>query len=458
MPPVSDETLEVAEAARPPAVPAESAAGGTSNATAPATEALDAPASLTRTLWRNRDFRLITAGQGLSALGDGVTLTALPLLVLILTGSGVQMGIVGVLQLIPDLIFGLPAGALADRWDRRRIMVAADIFRAVLAAMIPLSLLLGGPTMTVIFLVTAPIGLGRVFYLAAYTGAIPRIVPHDQLGPANSYMEAIYSIGFIVGPIIAGTLIAVIGPGPTLAIDAASFVASAIFVALIRRPLQERTQRPSTHILADIREGVLFVIGHRLLRTTIAFMTTVALALTAVVPAITFFVTVDRGYGSETVGFVVAAYGAGSVVGSLAASRLTRGALGPLMIVGNIISAVLVAGMPLFDGEIPWMIGSFGAGVSTVVVLVAYITLRAAVTPNPLLGRVGSIARMITLGLQPIGMIAAGILLDAVGGGWTLFAMGAFGISTSLLFALSGTLRQARGPSSAATSEATLGS
>lgn len=441
MPRMTDET---AETLRPPAPPAESSAGATTPATAPTTDAVDASPGTARTLWANHDFRMITAGQGLSAVGDGVTVTALPLLVLLLTGSGVQMGIVGVLQLIPDLFFGLPAGALADRWDRRRIMVVSDVCRAILAAMIPISLVFGGPTMTVIFLVTAPIGVMRVFYLAAYTGAIPRLVPRDQLGPANSYMEAIYSVGLIIGPVIAGTLIATIGPGPTLAIDAASFVASAVFVALIRRRLQERTERPETHIVADIREGVLFVLRHRVLRTTIAFMAAIALGTAAIVPAITFFVTIDRDYGSETVGLVLAAFGAGSVVGSLAASRLTRGALGPLMIVGNIVSGGLIASFPLFRGEIPWMIGSFATGVSSIVVLLAYITLRAGVTPNVLLGRVGSTARMITLGLQPIGMITVGFLLDGVGGAWTLIAMGAFGIASSLLFGLSPTLRNAR--------------
>jgi len=78
-------------------------------------------------LWRNRDFRVFLGGQGASAFGDAVTVTALPLLVLLLTGSGVTMGVVGVLTTLPDLLIGLPAGALADRWDRRRLMVYADV-------------------------------------------------------------------------------------------------------------------------------------------------------------------------------------------------------------------------------------------------------------------------------------------------------------------------------------------
>ena len=127
-------------------------------------------------LFRNRDFRLVLFGQGISAFGDAVSFTALPLLVLLLTGSGLQMGIVGVLQLLPDLILGLPAGALADRWDRRKMIVWADFGRAVLTALIPISFLLGLPTMVVILLVTFPINAFRVVFLAAWTAMIPALV------------------------------------------------------------------------------------------------------------------------------------------------------------------------------------------------------------------------------------------------------------------------------------------
>ena len=423
----------------------------TSPAEAPPVDALPrsaappaTPAREAQGLRHNRDYRLWLVGQGFSAIGDGVTMTALPLLVLILTGSGVAMGVVGVLQMVPDLIFGLPAGAIADRWDRRRLMVVSDLTRAGLTALIPLSLVLGLPTMAVILTVAAPIGLMRVLFLAAYTAAVPQLVGREQIGPANSYMEAIYSVGLITGPMIAGVLTAVIGPGPTLAIDAGSFLVSALAIMLIRRRLQERTGQAETHILADIREGIGFVVRHRVLRTAIGFMTSVSIGLAAIVPAITFYITQDRRHGPDDVGFVLAAFGVGSVVGSIAASRLTRGRVGRLMIACNVGTGSLTAGVALFADTPPMLLVSLASGITSTIVLVSYITLRAASTPDALLGRVGSIARMITLGLQPVGMLTAGILLDAVGGGWTLVAMGSFAVGVSLLFALSSTLREAR--------------
>jgi MFS family permease len=98
----------------------------------------------------NRDFKVVLVGQGISSFGDSITNTALPLLVLALTGSGFAMGVVGVLSTLPDLVVGLPAGAYADRWDRRRMMLWADVGRAVLTAVIPISVWLGGPTLALI--------------------------------------------------------------------------------------------------------------------------------------------------------------------------------------------------------------------------------------------------------------------------------------------------------------------
>src|SRR5438552_299438 len=174
-------------------------------------------------LWRNRDFRIVVGGQGLSALGDAVSYTALPLLVLALTGSGVLMGVVGILQTLPDLFLGLVAGAYADRHDRRRMIILSDLGRAILTALIPISYWLGLPTIAVILLVTAPIHVLRVFWLAAWSAAVPSLVGRDMVGRASGIAEAFFSLAFIIGPALAGIFAGIIGPAPTLAIVAASF-------------------------------------------------------------------------------------------------------------------------------------------------------------------------------------------------------------------------------------------
>ena len=222
-------------------------------------------------LSRNRDFKVLLSTQGVSSLGDAVSFTALPLLVLALTGSGLAMGVVGALQTLPDLVFGMVAGALADRNDRKRMMFLADLGRAVLTALIPLSVYLGGPTMAVILVVAAPMSVLRSFFLAGYTASVPALVGRSLMARANSYFEAVYSLGYIVGPAIAGLLATTIGPGATLAIDAASFALSALGLLFVRRDLRAPVDRPRQRLLTDIREGIDYIAGQPVLRAAILF-------------------------------------------------------------------------------------------------------------------------------------------------------------------------------------------
>ncbi len=250
-------------------------------------------------LRHNRDFRIVLGGQAVSAFGDAISFTVLPLLVVALTGSGIAMGIVGALQMLPDLLLGLPAGALADRWDRRRMIILADLGRALLTALIPLSVLLGWPTMGVILLVTFPINALRVVFLAAWTAVMPSIVEVDQVGRSSGYAEAVFSASFVFGPAIAGVLVAVLGPGPTLAIDAASFVFSAVSLMLIRRPLRADRDGVDAHLLAEIREGIAYIVGEPVLRVVIPFWTVIAVATAPVASVVIYFLTVDRAAGSR---------------------------------------------------------------------------------------------------------------------------------------------------------------
>src|SRR5438034_9125784 len=398
-----------------------------------------------RALWSMRDFRVFLTGEAISAIGDAVTLTALPLLVLALTGSGVAMGVVGVLQMLPDFVFGLLAGAFADRWDRRRMMLYSDIGRAILTALIPLSIPLGIPTMGVILLVTMPISTLRVTFMAAYTGAVPNLVGLEQIGPANSLMEAAFSFGYIIGPGIAGVLAAVIGPGPTLALDAVSFLASAAAIATISRSMRaERRESDQRHLLHEVAEGVAFVTRHPILRPAIGFWGLSNIATAALVPAVTYYLTRDLGFSSTVLGLAIAAEACGYFLGAVSGARVTKDLpIGRVIITANVVTGLMIFAFGQLT-QIPLLVlVSFAAGFSNALVLIGYITLRAAVTPDQLLGRVGSTARMVSLGLQPIGMLVAGILLDTVGGGGTLAAMGLTSILASLVFSLSRTLRTA---------------
>jgi MFS family permease len=394
-------------------------------------------------LWANRDFKVVLGGQGVSALGDAISFTALPLLVLHLTGSGVAMGLVGVLQTLPDLIFGLPAGALADRWDRRRMMLYADLGRAVLTAFIPLSVLVHVDTMTVILAVTAPINVLRVLFMAGFTSAMPTLAGRDRVGQANGYSEALFSLSFIVGPAIAGVLTAVIGPAQTLALDAASFLVSGLALTLVRRSLRAAGARGDSHILAEIAEGIRYIVTERTLRVVVAFWGVVSVVLAPLVPAVIFYLTIDRHQSPDVVGLVVSGYGVGYFVGAVLSGRFAKGRLGLFMLAGNAVQALDLIGFGLSSALPLWIAGSFVAGVSGALVLISYITLRATIPPDHLLGRVGSTARTISLGLGPIGLFIGGVMLDSIGGSTTIVAISIVVLVLTAAFALSGTLRSA---------------
>ena len=397
-----------------------------------------------RPLARNRDFKVLLSSQGASSVGDAVSFTALPLLVLALTGSGFAMGIVGAIQTLPDLFLGMIAGALADRSDRKRMMFLADLGRAGLTALIPLSVTLGGPTMGVILLVAAPMSVLRSLFLAGYTASVPALVGRSQVGRANSYFEAIYSMGYIVGPAIAGVLASAIGPGPTLAIDAVSFALSALGLAFVRRDLRAPIDRPRQRLVTDIREGIDFIAGSPTLRSAILFWGATSILTAPLVTALAVHITRDLGYPPTILGLILAAYGVGTVIGSLvSARRIGRGRVAEVLIGGNLVMGLSLVILSV-SVQIPVLLAiALVAGIAQSMVLVTYITLRTAYSPDELLGRIGSTARTISLGLQPIGLLIGGALIDATSGSATIALMGVCVALVSLAFAPVTALRRA---------------
>jgi MFS family permease len=417
-------------------------AGGLGDIAQPPVATAPGPRVREEPLSHNRDFLLLLSGQGISAFGDALSLTALPLLVLALTGSGIAMGIVGVLNTIPDLVFGLIAGVIADRSDRRVMILGADFGRAVLTGLIPLSIFLGGPTIAVIILIAAPMAMLRSLFLAAYTAAMPSLVGRPLLGRATSTLEMVYSLSFVVGPSVAGLLAAVVGYGPTIAVDALSFLVSSMAMALIRRPLQERQDRPPLDLRAEIGEGIAYIAGHRTLRVAVSYWGLSSVITAGLIPVLTYFVTKQLRLPTTTFGLLLSINGIGYLLGAIGMNRAKVRAAGRLMLAGTAIEAVAM--IAAVNGQVfvlfpaAFMVGAAQAGV-----VITYITLRSAAAPDELLGRVGSTARTLSIGLQPIGMIAAGVLLDSIGGGATLLLMGSGLLIATAGFSASKPLRRA---------------
>jgi ENTS family enterobactin (siderophore) exporter len=395
-------------------------------------------------LARNRDFVTLLVSQSVSVLGDSVSATALPLLVYALTGSGVVMGALLAINTGADFVLGTIAGAMADRGDRKRMMLLADAGRAVFTALIPICDLVHGPTLAVIVLVTAPLAILRGFFRAGYLAAMPNLVGRSQLARGNGILEAAYSMTFIVGPAIAGFLVTVIGPAETLAVDAASFAISAAGLLLIGRELKAPADRPPSRMVDDIREGIVYVARHPVLRSVILLFATVSATITPIGAAMTFRIVRDLGLSPAVFGLTLTGLGLGAVVGSALVSRLS-----PTTNVARLlIGATIVTGVPIallaFVDSVPLMVlltAISGVGETSLAVL--YIATRAANSPDHLVGRIASTARVIALGLMPIGGLVGGILIDTIGGTGTLVVIGSSMVLVALAFTQVRPLREA---------------
>ncbi|WP_441289783.1 MFS transporter [Sorangium sp. KYC3313] len=400
-------------------------------------------------LARNRDYRILMLGQCLSALGGGISYTLLPLIVADITRSGAQTGLVGTLESMPHLLFGLLAGVAADRWSRWRIMVYADAGRALLTLLLPLTLLLSLPFMPVLYTVIVPITTLGVFFVGAYQAWVPSVVGINQVGAAIAYGEAVLAGGFIVGSALAGLLMVWVGPGPTLALDAFSFMISvATLLALRHRSQGTVAPRATTSVVLEMKEAISFI--HRLpaLRSIIVLWAFINFARAPMVAASTFYVTIDRHKPASHFGIFIASFMGGFIFGGIAAGRVKQRA-GLAMLAGNVVTGVAIMLMPLVGSYGLMILLALLAGASNSFVLSLYLSLRTKLTPDKLLGRVGATARFLLFALSSVGSLAGGLVIDAAGGSGALYAIGAVMILLSALFALVPSLRNARPPEAA---------
>ena len=235
-----------------------------------------------------------------------------------------------------------------------------------------------------------------------------------------------------------------IGPGPTLAVDAASFAISSLGLFLIRRDLRAPTNRPPSRIVDDIREGVVHVVRNPVLRTVILLFATTSAVLAPVAAAMTFRIVRDLGQSPAAFGLTLTGLGIGTLAGSLYATRLGR----DTNVARVLVAAVVLMGAPLIAaaviGSLPVLVGLTAlSGAGEAALTVVYISVRAANSPDELAGRIASTARVMALGLMPIGSLIGGVLIDVIGGTGTLIVIGLAMCALALGFSQVDALRAA---------------
>lgn len=383
-------------------------------------------------LLKDRDFLLFAGGQGASALGDALSKTALPLLVLALTGSGLHMGLIAMLSALPMVVLGVAAGAWADRLDRRRMMLWADVGRTLLVGAVPLAAVLGVPVLPVLYAIAVPVGALFAVFEAACLSCVPSLVGRERLGEANSLLSIGNALGYIVGPALAGLLVTGVGGAGTLGVDALTFAVSAATLMLIRRPLQAPREYAPVPMRGQVLEGFRFIAGHRLLRAALLYWAAITFFTSPVVICATYFIREDLGWSPGVLGSIIAVYAVGAIAGAVLASRIKEASVA-VMCAGTVLGSV---GLLVLSGtaSLPLALGVVllaGGGESLSAIL--YNTLRARLTPDELLGRVTTTAQVAAFSLKPLSVLVAGIALEATSGSVTLavIALSCIAISTA---------------------------
>ncbi len=385
-------------------------------------------------LRRNRDFVLLQSGQTLSTIGSESTAIAYPLLVLAVTHSPAQAGIVGFARIVPWALFGLVAGVVADRLNRKRIMVAADVIRIVAVSALLVAIAVHHVSVVPIALVAFVEGTLYVFFNVAELGALRSVVPARQLPAAAAVEQARYATVTIVAPPLGGALFG-LGRSLPFVVDVVSYVFSLVSLLFMRTPFQEARAEDPVALRAELAEGVRWLWSHRFFRACALLFSWTNLIFEALF-LVLIVVGREQGLSAGAIGALIAVFGVAALLGSFAAPRLS-----------HLLSmrALVIAGFWLQLGFAAFLVkpsvyvllaGSLPTAVFIPSVNAAVIGYRTAVVPDRLTGRVGSVARSIALCTAALGPLSAGFLLHAFSARTTV-AVYAVGM---LLLAVFGTL------------------
>jgi MFS family permease len=376
-----------------------------------------------RSLWRNRDFALLWSGQAVSTLGTRMSALALPLLVLALTRSPAQAGLVAAARLLPYLLFSLPAGALVDRWNRKAVMIRCDLVRWLALGSVPLGFAFGRLSVAQLYLVAFVEGTAYVLFSLAEVSALPRVVPESQLPRAWSLNETSDASGQLLGPGVAGFIIGLArttAGGAALAYlaDSLSYLVSVISLRFIRVPFQAereaRTERRS--LRADIAEGLIFLWRQRRLRILALLTMTVNFLQAPLTLAIIVLARGPLHIDVRTLGLIFSAGGVGGLVGAVMAPWLQRRLRFGAIVIGGVgVWALGVAALALANGAPLLMLGWAVVNVMWPLYAVVVVSYRLSLAPDALQGRANSAFRLLTFGAEPLGTALGGALLVPLG-------------------------------------------
>jgi MFS family permease len=399
-------------------------------------------------LWRNSDFLRLWSAQTISVFGSQITMLALPLAaIIVLEASAFEVAALTALEWTPWLLFSLPAGAWVDRLPRRPVLIVTDLGRAAALVSIPIAYAFDVLTLGHLFAVGFLTGTLTVFFDVAYVAFLPRIVERRQLGEGNSKLEMTRAGSQVGGPGVAGLLVDLFSAPVAILADAISFVVSALFLGGIRAREQPRPREDGTRLLAEVVEGLRFVIGHPWMRPSMASIATSNFFWNLLSAVLLVYAVRELGLSAATIGLAFTLGNIGPIAGALLANRIGNVVgVGPTIVLSMFLLGFPTLLVPLApaDYAVPILAVVFAfAGFWGIVTNVVGISLFQATTPDRLQGRATASRRLVNFGAVPLGSLAGGGLAATIGLRETLW-VGAVGASLAFLPLLFSPIRHVR--------------
>jgi predicted MFS family arabinose efflux permease len=392
-------------------------------------------------LYRNSDFLKFWSGQTISLFGSQVTTLALPLTAAItLQATPMQMGVLGAIQYAPSILLGLFFGVWVDRLRRRPILMFANVARGLLLGVIPLAALLGVLRIEQLFVLAFLTGSLTACFDVAYLSYLPTLIGRAQAVDGNSKLQISNSTAAIVGPGLAGVLVQWLTAPLAIAVDAASFFISAVFLSVIRKPEAPPSagSQPQS-IWKEIGEGWRLVLSNPIMRTLMVGTATSNFFINVQIAVRVIFVTRDLQLQPATLGFMFATGSLGGLMAAFFAKRISRVAgIGPTLIAMQFLVGISALVLPLASGGY-WMLvltivpSIVLWGFAMMTYDINHFSFRQTVTPDRLQGRMTASIRLVTGGVALPGALLGGVLGGAVGLRTTLL-VGGIGILSATLW------------------------
>jgi MFS family permease len=387
-----------------------------------------------------RNYRLIIFAYLTSSLGNWLYQLTLPLLVLKLTGSALTTGAIYAVEYLPFLLLSLPGGVIADRVNRRLMLVAGDTVSGLLALLLAIIVTVSVDTVWPIFLVAFLLSCVNPIYHPTFQSFIPDVSPRAKLAQANAWMQTGDNAMGLIGPVIAGVAISVVGYQTTIYADALTFAVSAVAILLVRyqpdRVPAARTGKRLSGVLGDIREAGQYIVRRDriLLAGSVTFAGT-NFAIWLVQANFVFYLTTYRHLSPSVIGLVFGAQGVGSVLGSSLAPRIIQRIPPGRTIIfstaaAGILTFSLIAFREVAEITIVWgLLSGLGA-----INVVSWFSLRQQIVPAYILGRVIATTRMLAFLSIPVAAVVAGALQTSLDNIYLIFGIGAaFRLGVALL-------------------------